>query len=334
VRLLGFDEQSMIGPITATAQADGSFELHDVPFNATRQFILTADYQEVTCHSEVFAIAAEQTPAEVPLQIYETTEAADAIRVERVHNFVILEAPGLVTMGQLYLISNDGDRVYAPADGRTVQFQLPTGVTDFAVQNGEENVNYFRTETGFVDARPVLPGSSSLQVLYSFQLPYDGDLDFEQTMLYPVGEVDVLVGDTGLTLEGEQFQDRGPQDMQGMTFQSFTRTGLSAGDVVRFRLSGTPGSAATATTPGGLTFTDNTSLAIGLGAVAVVLVGVGVWWFRRSPTGGDAETSREDLLQAMAELDDDFESGQVEPRDYERERAWLKSKLVKLMAED
>ena len=48
----------------------------------------------------------------------------------------------------------------------------------------------------------------------------------------------------------------------------------------------------------------------------------------------DPEAQREELLNAIAELDDDFEAGRVAEADYRRQRAELKTELVELMKAD
>ena len=64
--------------------------------------------------------------------------------------------------------------------------------------------------------------------------------------------------------------------------------------------------------------------------MALVLVGAGLWWLRRSRAAEAEPESREDLLQAVAELDDDFESGDIGEGEYQRERTGLKGKLKNL----
>ena len=66
-------------------------------------------------------------------------------------------------------------------------------------------------------------------------------------------------------------------------------------------------------------------LTVGLGAVAIVLLGIGFWLYRRQPRA--AGSTRDELLQALAELDDDYAAGEVEAAEYRRERQQLKDKL-------
>lgn len=337
VNVLGFEpDAGVVQTLTGTVAADGRYSFTDVEYQPGRQFVVSASYGGITYYSEPAAFSPGNGPLELPVTVFEKTDDPAALRVDRIHLFILFETPGQVTIGQLYLFSNLGDRTFLPENGRTVEFLLPAGATGLTVQDGQDGVTFFRTETGFVDSVPILPGEGASQVLFSYSLPYDGALDFAQPVKYPVGQVNVLVGDMGVTLTGDQFVAGQASDVQGTPFQNYSRLGLDADQTLRFRLSGQPSSAAAAPPgPGGVTVGDTTSLAIGLGALAVTLLGIGVWWWRRSPSARPAgAASREDLLQAIAELDDDLAAGKVKPDEYEKERAWLKQELRKVWAKD
>ena len=72
------------------------------------------------------------------------------------------------------------------------------------------------------------------------------------------------------------------------------------------------------------------TLAIGLGALALALAGIGVWFYRHSRAQAQAASSKEDLLEAIADLDDAHAAGEVPEADYQKERAELKHELKKV----
>ncbi len=327
--LHGFDNFNAVLTATTTVGVSGAFIFEDVPHVPGRQFILSTEYGGVNYGSEVFTF--DDGPAvETTVTLYEPTSDASVLRVESMHVFFDFSAAG-TTVGELYLFANDGDRTYAPAGGQTLQFPLPSGASDVAVQGGEEGVDFFHTADGLAVAAPIRPGPNSARILLSFHLPYDRRLDFAQKVLYPVSALNVLLPEGGVQLRGGNLQDRGVQDIQGNSFRTYDASGVAAGEMVSFQLSGRPASAASG--PSLLTASDPASFVIGLGALALVLAGAGTWWFRRLRTPEAEPASREDLLQAIADLDDDFEAGDIGEGEYRRERARLKTKLSKLMEE-
>ncbi len=339
VNLHGFD---MIGgnlnlavTLTTTTRADGAFQFEATPYKAGRQFLLTTNYGGVTYSSDVAAFDAGQEALELPLRVYEITSDTANLRVDRFHMFLEFDGNDRVTVGQLYLLSNLGDRTIASSEGgKTFELALPPGAENVVVRNEVEGQDYFRTDEGLADTLPIAPGGGAAQLLVSYSLPYGDKLDFSQKMLYPVEATNLLVADVAVQVSGEQLEFQGRQEFQGTAFQNFTRNNLAAGESLTFQVSGRPGSAAAPTGGASLTLGDSTSLAVGLGAVALVLLGVGAFtWLRfarRSPDEIDEAVSKEDLLQAIAELDDEYEAGRLDEREYERERHELKAQLMKV----
>jgi hypothetical protein len=237
-----------------------------------------------------------------------------------------------MTVGQLYVFSNDGNATYG-ADGQArLHFALPAGATDISVQGAVEGENLFPTSTGFDLAQPVTPGARTAQVLLSFSLPYAGELDFEQIQSYPVASLNVLVTDLAVTLDSPTLQALGVQTSAEMQFQNFEQPGLAAGEALRFRLSGTPATQPAAAAAPDIATAPATAqrpwgLITGLGGMGVGLVVAGGWlYFRRAPAPKPAG-SHEALLQALAALDERWEAAKIDQADYQRERDQLKRQL-------
>lgn len=335
VTLLGFTDMTIAGTYTATADATGQVTFDAVPFTAGEQFILTTEHSGATYHSDVFGFEDGSTSAQIALPIYDVTDSPENIRISQLHTFLMFESPEVVTVGQMAVVSNDGDTTYAPVDGQTIRFAVPAGATGVTAPDGLEGETYVVNAQGYVDARPVPPGESTLQIFYQYQLPYTGQLDFAQKLDYPVATVNLLVGDSNVTVAGDGLTDQGLQDIQGLTFQQFDRASVSAGDTLTFKLSGTAAATASATTDSTAVTTDNTmNIGIGLGALSAVAAGVGLWWYRRRQTapqgGSDERVTQEDWLQAIAELDDEHAAGKIGDEEYRGERAWLLAELQKV----
>jgi hypothetical protein len=241
-------------------------------------------------------------------------------------------------------LANTGDRVVVNPNG-TIEFALPAGATDFQVQGELEGVDYVRTAQGFAEIKPVAPGQGTGQILLSFSLPYSGQLNFEQILLRPVAAVGVLVPEGGLKLTSSLLQDQGVQNMQNNPYRVYGGSNLQPGSSLTFELSGQPSSAVPTPASSGAAANnpaqagpDSRSLGIGIGVLGVAVVIVGVWFYRRQsrPTAAAPSAARplsqDDLIQAIADLDDAFEAGEVEAPVYERRRSRLKAQLMELMS--
>jgi len=331
-----------ISTFSTTLSAGGTFAFEAVPVQTGGQLVVSASYQNVVYNSQPATLAANQMKLNVPLTIYETTADASQVSVEQMHVFLDF-ASGQVTVGELYILSNGGDRTVVNAQGST-QYVLPAGATNLNVQGETQGTDYILTTQGFAEVTPLAPGNSSGQILFTFDLPYSGQLSFEQKLLYPVKAAGVLLPDVGVKLQSSQLQSQGTQSVQGSPYLLYgTGSSLTPGSVLAFQLSGQPGSGSSASgaaQPAGGTAAaaDPRSIAVGVGVLGVVLLGIGVWVYRRQSRPAampeDAVSDRENLLQAIADLDDAFEQEQMDAAVYARRRARLKAKLVEVMAAD
>ena len=330
VTLHSFDGQNLLGTFTTTLGTDGGFQFSAVPYIPGRQFLATTVYQNVTYASLVGTFDVSSGTLSMTLPIYDTTTDASALAVDQVHMFLQFNSASVVTVGQLFIFSNHADKTLVAGSNNPLAFNLPAGATHVNVQNEQLDKTFFVSGDQLTLLSSVPPGQGSSQVLFSFDLPYTDQLAFQQKMNYPVANVDVLVSDLGVQVSGSQLQNLGLQNFQGQSFQNFNAAAIAAGQTLNLSVSGKAGTGATA--PDGV-LNNNGTLAIGLGALALALGGIGVWFYRRprAPAAGAAAgRDKEDLLAAIAELDDEYAAGQMLEAQYQKERAALKRDLKKV----
>ncbi len=131
VRLLILEGGSVIGDEQTTA-TDGTFEFA-VPATARRDYVVTAQYQQVQYILPAVVLTADEPEAEVDLIVYEATETAPDLRIlETVVTLIAIDRD----RSELWLRREDtvlvpGDRVFI-GDDTDVTLRLPTpeGVTD------------------------------------------------------------------------------------------------------------------------------------------------------------------------------------------------------------
>ncbi len=331
VTLHSFDGQNLLGTFTTTLGTDSGFQFSAVPYTPGRQFLATTVYQNVTYASQVGTFDLSAGILSVTLPIYDTTTDASGLAVDQVHMFLQFNSASVVTVGQLFIFSNHSDKTVVADGSHPLSFNLPAGATHVNVQNEQLDKTFFVNGDQLTLLSSVPPGQGAAQALFSFDLPYTDQLSFQQKMNYPVANVDVLVSDLGVQVSGPQLRNLGLQNFQGQAFQNFNAAAIASGQTLNLSVSGKAGTGATA--PNGVLNNGNGTLAIGLGALALALGGIGVWFYRRPRTlaaGAAAGRDQEELLEAIAELDDEYAAGKMPEAKYKKERATLKRDLKKV----
>jgi len=329
------DRSAIMFTRTVTSDAGGNFVFDQLDPSPTTLYAVQAEYLKANYISDLLTFAHGGLTLTVPITVYETTTDASALRVEQMHLFFDF-APGSVTVSQLFIVSNSSDRTYIAADGTSARFPLPPNATNVSFEDGALGARYQPVAGGFADTEPVLPGVGAAQVLFSYDVPYDGKkLDLNLTPSYPIRSVNVLVPEGGVNLSSAQLSAVGTRATQGGNMLNFVGGNLAAGQALALQLSGAPTVAPTEAPTGRvspLLVASAVLLLVAAGIVAFV-------WLRQQRAASelveeeveDVDARREELLDALAALDDDFQVGRVRESDYRRERAELKAELVELM---
>jgi mono/diheme cytochrome c family protein len=333
VTLKGFDgdvevvsEQTQLGP-------SGTFAFEDVEIVPGRLYFVIVEHQGLSYASEVAHLLPAQASLDLPVVIYDATESTADLAIERLHTLFDFSIEGTVRVIELWILTNQGEQTIAPAEGIAVT--LPQDATDLQFENGLAGQRFLVNETGFADMEPVAPGQGSSELVFSYSLPYDRRLAFEQPVSYPVKAVVLLSPEPGPKLQAEGLQDMGEREISTGVIRSYGLGPVAAGDALRVNLSGRPAaSSATGSLP------PNLGLAIGLAAVGLALIAAGLLWFRpkREPVAPEEapptpDPEREGLLRAIARLDDEFEAGRLPEAEYRERREALKQSLLATSAE-
>ena len=342
VTLHGFDEMQAAVTLTSTVQADGSFNFEDVELPVGRVFLATVEYQGATYASDIATVEDENTSTlALPVTIFETTSDTSALSVDRMHLFLEFVDEKTLQVIELYIISNPGDKtVVASEEGQpTLTFKLPEGASNLEFQDGALGGRYVEVPDGFGDTAAIRPGQGSYQVLFAFDMPYDRKLDLVQPMTLPANAVVVLVPEGGIQLQGNDLQDGGITDVEGMQYHLYNISSLGQNEELNLIISGNAAGGSQLLSAG-----SGNSLVIGLSVFGVVLIVAGLWLFMRNRyTQSDDEDGEfeevpeagaedpETIMDAILALDDQFKAGELPEEAYRRRRAELKVRLEKMM---
>lgn len=342
VTLYAFDNMQMAFTQTLTTGENGVYIFENIEMVDERAFLAGVDYNGGTYGSDV--ATADPAAAQVNLQIttFDTATDTAVLTTDRLHIFFDFTDPELLQVVEVYIISNPTDQsiVSAEPGGGVVFFPLPEGYQDLQFEDGMLGGQYLEAPGGFVDTSSVPPGMSQYQLVFAFNLPYDRRLNFSQAVTMSTSAVVIMIPDVGVKLSGDLLQDGGVRDFQGISYRMYNGSNLSAGSELTFDISGRPNT-------GGATLVSDLSgqsVAIGLGSLGLVLVGIGVWLYlrnKRSPAlildseempeaipPAEAEDA-ESLMDAIIALDDQYQAGELPEDAYLQRRAEFKDRLQK-----
>lgn len=330
VILTGFDGEQEVYRETAAVGSDGTYAFADVPAVEGRIYGATVSYADVLYFSEGAHLAGDGAPLDLPITIHDTTTDAAAVSIERLHLLFDFSIPDRVQVLELWVLSNSSDRTIVASPSRgAVEAALPVGATDLGFEEGSIGDRFMLIENGFGDTQPVIPGTATSQFIFSYVLPYDGQLDFVRPTAYAVNAAVILLPAEGVSAQGRDVQDMGVQQMGGQSVHSYASGAIPAGGTLELQVSGTPAAEGVGAPSSGLT-----NVAIGLGVLGSLLIVAGLWWFRPSRAGRPGRAPRtpaaseaDRLIGEIAELDDAFAGGGMEESVYRARRESLKRLL-------
>jgi hypothetical protein len=145
----------------------------------------------------------------------------------------------------------------------------------------------------------------------------------------------VLLPEGGVKIKSDALTDAGTRDVQGTAYHMYNGDKIDPGGALTLTLTGSPN--ASAASPLAADSRDN--LIIGLSALGLVLILVGVLLYRRAqqravlpaaagvPLEPFEQKDEQDLIDAIIALDDLYKEGKLPDEAYQRRRADLKTQL-------
>jgi mono/diheme cytochrome c family protein len=334
--------EAVIGP-------DGAYQFDDVPHLESRVYLLSVQYEDVFFSSTVYTLEDSTTPAlDTGVEIFDTTDDVSALTITAGVMRITFTNFGM-EVGEVLSIENTSDRLFltdefAEIDGEisesqrvALRFPLPPGAGGVGFEPGTQGTRFQMSEDGttVLDLQPVRPGTKD--IFFSYFIPYEDGAIIEQEVLYPLdGPFHLLIEAGQVALESPLFTEAGERvDMGGQPFEAYQADlTLEPGDTITYTITGLPDAVAAARgVPAGTADTGGLSpLVLGLLIAGVLFIGVGGFLFlMRQGVVDEDDQAIQDLLDQIAELDDQHDAGMLNHDYYQRMRAKLKSELAALM---
>lgn len=308
---------------------DGSFRFADVDFDPGLSYSAMVTYKDVAYFSEPAQVKEGDLSLSFNTPVYETTDDLSQVKIDQMH-VLFYAQEGELVVTEVYILSNAGnqtvkDTLVLPSGRKgSLKFPLPEDATnvEFDTQSTDR---FIQVDGGFVDTAPLTPGENNSQVMVRYTLPYTGEFSYDFTAPVAVSGLSFLVPEeSGLKLQSSSLTPAGTRPMQdGTSFAIYTSPGLSPAESIEVSLSGKL-KKGNSSVPGLQDF--GLGIAVGGSLLGLALLGVGVWWWRRSKDDNTELTSEEIIIE-LEQLDEAYARGEVSEEAYRETRAELRASM-------
>ena len=348
------------GQLRGTGQTlpdgEGRFRFDDVEPVEGGSYVLSVDYGGVFYGA---TLDLGELANDLALTVYESTQDVGVLAVER-QVMVISDADEgerMASATEFVRLVNNSDRTLQP--DLTMQgvisflrFALPPNAADLTVQSDLRGGEVISIGTGFALTAPVPPGAHNVDFSYTF--PYQsGSLSYRQSLPQGADIFQVLAPQNWGGVGVANLDPAAPVDIQGTTYMAWERRDIPPGPGVQLEVAGLPQpgtwSRLGGAVAGGAFWQAAIPSALGASLVALLAWGLA----RRSrpvaaasplPDEGLEEApseapghiagevpgpaDRRSLVQALAALDRQYESGAVPESDYRQQRERLVARAL------
>jgi len=348
VELKGYDHNVATGSFSealvleAPIAADGTYIFENIEMPDQRAFVTVVFEGGLSYGSEPGFVTEGITTLDLPITYYPTKTDASVLSVDRLHIFFEFPDPNMeiVQVIEIFVVTNPTEYVIAPEEeGQSVlEFILPDDAENIQFEDGVFGERYIKTENGFGDTAAVSPGMGQHQIIVFFELPYGKKLDFTQAINHPINSAIAMVPQ-GIKLKSDMLQNSGERNAQNLIYDVYASQPLPIGATLTMKISGKVASNAP------INETDSQkNIIFGAMAFGIVLIGAGLWYFKRSQEDDDDDfydddddddevefDDAEEIMDAIIALDDAYRAGDISEEVYKKRRADLKLQLKELV---
>lgn len=355
---IGEDSETLIEQ-RETSWGGEPLRIEQMPIFANGFIEVRALYNDITFWARLDALEALSNQETLTLTLYETTNDPSIIKLESVWYVVdAVTGEGLADYLVWYFFTNTSDRIYIgeAEDANLLELPLPPNIQglNFQAELGPAvNVNFVDNVPYIVDNRLVFP--QQRQVLpIEFFLPYNGELTLTHDIGYAADRIVVYVSSyRKLAFEGVGFESTGQEELPSLgLYESYTKFSHSKDDVVVFTIADTDQTPQvdphTITNPNQSEenattadfFRENRWFIFGIGVLMVVMGGMYfVYDLQKERIRARAniehlsniEQRQQQLIEALAALDEAYERGELKTTAYQKRRQRLRDELKQLL---
>ncbi len=196
--------------LSAALPARGSkFLFSNVPFDSTAIFLPEVEYRGVKYYGDSVWVSSGNSRETSNIIVYDTTASDSALSILSHH--LLIEPQGkFVLVEEIIVVENSGDRTFLGnlANGAKTHpdfyFQLPEKATNLVYVDLNQSKSFEKTDGGFYDKSPFLPGRKQYRFAYDLPSP-NPSLSFAKIITLPTRKLDIIPMDSTLIISGANF---------------------------------------------------------------------------------------------------------------------------------
>ncbi|NUM80562.1 hypothetical protein HUU42_07110 [bacterium] len=329
--------------LTTVQQLDNVSEYNfaGVEPNPSAPYLVRASYQGVVYTTNVMVTGAVTLNEDV--KVYESSSKWGNISV-RVPHLIVVREGNVLQIEETFEISNLGTTTFNQKDSKvpTFRFNAPIGAQIINVSTSVNrsmpiSQNYFEFEDGYGVNLPLRPGMTQIQVAYT--LDYQrGSAELTHQWYYDVTECNAFLLPVDLQITADGFTKIDDKQMEDNGFIIYAAKTIKAGTALKMQLAG--GSVVDRHQDSKIEAKGN-ALQEAVWVILPMMLAVllfGLYWgiskkttqpvyHEKKGSNRDLKRQKEQLIQTLARLDDDFERSGTDKKTYEKKRIELKSQL-------
>jgi len=322
VSLTVYSEESEVRTYETASDRVGFFTFSRIELNSGDLIIAETEYLGVNYYSDEVLYVSNQDLPELEIFIYDKTNNPDAIRISR-YDILINRVGNQLRIGEYYLISNQGELTWIGESnleiGRlsTLEFVLPDAAQNLWFSGEGLGERYIDLGQSFVDTKAVPPGEGTVEVFFSYEVPFSDTVELFRKNKFPIDEVEIMVSEaSAVTVTGEKIKSAGTIETDMGTAFAFSADVIQPNETLSLSVTETEDSS------GG-----SVSREVLIGILILGAAIISVYWFWRRPGVNRLPENNKQLLERIAELDQAYESGILGEESYHQQRKQLKEKI-------
>ncbi len=326
---------------------DLSFSFKDVVSHIGWYFFTSIQLDNVVYYSDVIKVQQDDTRLVLPIPIYEVSDDISLLEMDKLYILMKINEPDFIQVMQMVSISNKSSKMVAstnPNQAGTLPFYLPKQAERIEFVDGSLGERYIKTDYGFIDTIPIIPGQNTYQNMIAFTLPYKQKIEYVQLLPLKVHELMVFIpieqDNQPIKVKAENLNYYDKQNIDGIEYQIYKGGEFKPQDKLQFIIIFSSPAFSLKNWITSIVQITNVDyrMLLGLFFFGIAVIAVGFWMLQVEKSknhtlnhinNDEWFNDPETVIEAIIALDENFKTGKLSEETYTKQRNKLKSLLAK-----